>query len=962
MKRLFLLLLMSIGTISAFSNHPMVRNFARNNYKAGTQNWAITQYTSNWMYFANNAGLLEFDGKDWSIFPINNRTNVRSVLCTPDGRIYAGATNEFGYYQQQKTGELKYYSLVGKLNKKFRGFNEVWNIHNANKSIYFQADKSIFRYDNDTVVCFPLKNKIDASAYLHNILFVASSQVGVFMLNGDLFIQIPGSEILKNKKVCSILPFQDNKTLFVTSFNGVFLFDGRTITHYNTGIDNFLKSNQVFCAATNGKQLVYGTVQRGIAVQNIVSGSIDYVNTFSGLQNNTVLSVAFDNQQNLWLGLDKGIDYVMLNCPILNMFGTNNLYGAGYTSLLKNNMLFFGTNQGLYTSSYPLPNGPLPLQLNMVKGMEGQVWCLTEIDNTLFCGNDQGAFILYPNRTERISSVQGTWSFKQLKKHPDMILGCSYQGLFILKKVGKVWKFAHFIKGKFYESSNMFEEDKDGNIWFSHWQKGLFKLHFNSGMDSITQISLYDRRKGFPTNRNNTVFQVDNDMMFSSEYGFYYYNKKTDRMIPYEKWNKLFVSPPNSIRLHQAKNGDVWCVSGSFFGIAKKESDNSYQMDSLSYHIIQPKIIVGFEHLNFIDADNVILGTEDGFSWIDLRRKTNTKSTFKISLRSVYITKEKDLLVTRRCNDLNITTQNTFTHKQNSLRFEYIAPEYRNEGMVQYSYMLQNYDDTWSSFSEGNVKEYTQLPKGKYVFKVRARNVLESKEAMYSYPFTILPAWYETTVAFIIYAILLTILILTLINFINQRSERGAREMEKRKEIELKEQEKRFEADAIEKKKEIIELKNQRLNHELRHKSQELASSTMNLIRKNEILLEITDNLSKVASDINSNQENNVVLSRLNKMERSIKQNIENDNNWKRFEENFDLVYENYLKRLSEEYPDLTISDKKLCAYLKMDLSSKDIAPLLNISIRSVEMSRYRLRKKMNLDRDTNLGEFLQRL
>jgi DNA-binding CsgD family transcriptional regulator len=185
--------------------------------------------------------------------------------------------------------------------------------------------------------------------------------------------------------------------------------------------------------------------------------------------------------------------------------------------------------------------------------------------------------------------------------------------------------------------------------------------------------------------------------------------------------------------------------------------------------------------------------------------------------------------------------------------------------------------------------------------------------------------------------------------------------MEERKEREIEEHKKAFEAETAAKKKEIKELKNQQLQYELRHKSQELASSTMNLIRKNEILLEIIDNLSKVTNDINTNQDTKTVLSRINKMERNIKQNIENDSNWKRFEENFDLVYENYLKRLSEMYPDLNTSDKKLCAYLKMDLSSKDIAQLLNMSIRSIEMNRYRLRKKMDLDRDVNLSEFLQK-
>jgi hypothetical protein len=961
MKKCFLLLfLLNLG-ISAFSNQPMVRNFTRSIYNAGTQNWAIAQDEYNTMYFANNSGLLQFDGKKWSTFPIKNGTNVRSILYTKEGRIYAATFNEFGFYQQLENGNLEYHSLMNKLAKNSINSNELYNILQGDKKIYFQAGKSIYQYTGDTIIGFSLRNKIDIAAYVHNILFVASSQQGIFMLNGKILVRISGSDLLKDKKVCSILPFKDNKILFVTSFNGVFLYDGVTIEPYNTGVDEFLKKNQVFCATTNGKQLVFGTVQNGIVVQNITTGSAIFVNTYTGLQNNTILSAAFDNQDNLWLGLDKGIDYVMLNSPVFNMFGTNNLYGAGYTSLLKNNLLYFGTNQGLYTSSYPLPNSAMPIQLKLINGMEGQIWCLDEIDNTLFCGDDQGAFVVYPNRAERIPGLTGTWSFRSLKYHPDMILGCTYQGLFILKKTGLNWKFSHFIKGRFGESGPMFEEDADGNVWFSHWQKGLFRLHFNATMDSITRVDSYNTNKGFPSNRNNTLFKIGNEIIFSSERGFYSYNKKTDRMDPYDKWNKLFNSPPSYMRLHENKNGDVWCVSGRFVGLAKKRSDNSYQMDSLTYRILQPKIITGFEQFDFIDNNNLILNTEDGFSWINTQRKTITKNTFKVYIHNVVITNNRLSSSIKTGFFEKINSSNIYTHKQNSIRFEYIAPEYRNEGMVQYSYMLENYDETWSKFSTDNTKEYTHLPKGNYVFKVRARNILESKEAICTYSFTVLPAWYESQLAIIIYFILFVLSMFGLVVFINQRSQKGALEMEKLKEIELNEQKKQHEAETFEKKKEIKELKNQQLQYELRHKSQELASSTMNLIRKNEILTDIMDNITKVSDEIKTNNDSNTVLSRLNKMERSIKQNIEHDNNWKRFEENFDLVYENYLKRLGDTFPELNTSDKKLCAYLKMDLSSKDIAPLLNMSVRSVEMSRYRLRKKMDLDREVNLGEFLQR-
>lgn len=960
MKRVLLYCFLIIWQTSVFANHPMVRNFTRDNYKSGTQNWAIAQNSSNVMYFANNNGLLEFDGKNWITYPIVNGTNVRSVLSTKDGRFYASSFNEFGYFEKERNGQFRYYSLVNNSIVNPINSNELYNIIEGNKRIYFQSERCVYEYNGDTIIRLPFSGKITASAFVHNILFVASEQNGLFMLNGNLFVRIPGSELLMQKKISAILSYKENKVLFVTSFNGVYVFDGLTVTPYNTGIDEFLKSSQVFCATTNGKQLVFGTVQRGIAIQNIEDRSVIYVNTYSGLQNNTVLSVVFDNLQNLWLGLDKGIDYVMLNSPVLNLFGNNNLYGAGYTSYLKNKTLYLGTNQGLYYTSYPLSNGLLPVNLKLIKGMEGQVWSLTEIDNTLFCGDDQGAFIIRPNGTERIQGLPGAWAFKPLRNHPDLILGCSYQGLFLLKKSGSTWKLDQFIKGKFTESSPMFEEDADGSVWFSHWQKGLFHLFFNASMDSIVKVDLYNGSNGLPSDQNNTLFRVGGEIVFSSNSGFYAFDKQSKKMVANAKWNKLFAYSPSCVRLHESKSGDVWCVSGSFIGIAKKKN-NGYIMDSLSYRILQPKIIIGFEHFNFLDQNNTLLSTEDGFCWLDNRRKMTATNTFKVFVRRVQVT-NKGFLEESGSRKGHKGDGDIYAHSQNSLRFEFVAPEYRNAGLVKYSYMLENYDEGWSNYTVENLKEYTHLPKGHYTFKVRAADELESKIAECSYEFTIEPAWYETKIALFIYFLLFLAVLGGILYLINHRYRKGARDMELQKEKEMEEQKKHFDAETTEKKNEIKALKNQQLQYELRHKSQELASSTINLIRKNEILLEIIDNLSKVSSDIKSSNDSAAVLTRLQKMERSIRQNIENDDNWKRFEENFDLVYENYLKRLGDLFPDLSVSDKKLCAYLKMDLSSKDIAALFNISVRSVEMSRYRLRQKMTLDRDVNLVEFLQKI
>ncbi|VBB48378.1 conserved exported hypothetical protein [uncultured Paludibacter sp.] len=960
MKKLILFFLFSTLCFPMFSLHPLVRNFSRTNYKSGTQNWDITQSDSKLMYFANNSGLLEFDGKNWNTIPIRNYTNVRSVLYTPDGKIYAGAFNEFGYYTPSSTGELQYYSLLNKLDKRYTNFNEIWNIHSTGKDIYFQADRFIFKYNGDTIIALPFDEKIDVSAYVNNVLLVANSK-GVFMLNGNMSVRLPNVEILAGKKVCSILPYQNGELLIVTRYNGVYLFNGSTISVFNTGIDDFLKNNQVFCALSNGKQIIYGTVQKGIAIQDIHTKTTMFLNTYSGLQNNTILSMAFDSYQNLWLGLDKGIDYVLLNSPFLEIFDANNLYGAGYTSFLKGNTLFLGTNQGLYKTSYPLTSSQNPLQLEIIKGLEGQIWCLNEIDNTLFCGADRGTFIVSPSgAVEQLPSLQGTWAFKTLKKHPDMILGCSYQGLFILKKTSGKWNFSHFIKGDFKESSGMFEEDIDGSIWFSHWQKGLFRLTLNNNADSITQVELFGTDKGFPTNQNNIVYIIQNELLFSSVYGFYQFNRQEKRMESAKKWNDLFISPPNSIRFHQGRNDELWCASGSFLGLASKKN-GSYKVDSFSFRMLQPKLIVGFENFNFVSDKDVIVSTEDGFSLINTNKTTpDDEKLFNVIIKNVIATGQKDSLISGRVFKQVSNNPFKIAHKLNSLRFEFISPEYRKEGLVQYSYILENYDKSWSNFSDGTIKEYTQLPKGNYIFKVRAKNLIEPNVATAEYSFTILPAWYESTFATIIYFLLAIAALLWLIKFVKNKSEEGAKEMEQKKELEMKEQEKRFEEDTNAKKKEITELKNQKLQYELRHKSQELANSTMNLIRKNEMLLELNNEIEKLNQAVGS-KDFEEINKKLNGMQKHIKENIKHDNDWRVFQENFDIVYDNYLKRLCEKYPNLSGTDRKICAYLKMNLSSKDMAPLLNMTVRSIEMNRYRIRQKMNLDRDTNLAEYLQR-
>ena len=965
MKRIcFLSIFWYIFILQAVAIYPTVRNFSRFQSNAGTQNWDIIQHSNNWMYFANNQGLLEYNGYQWVTYPIANSTNVRSLYYDEtDNRIYAGAFNEFGYYEHDNRGILKYHSLKEQIEDSECDFNEIWRIGKSKESFFFQGYKEIFRMYGGKITKLDFPYGIDYAAFVHDILLVTSREAGVVSVNGDLTMPLPGHEQLKNQKVCAILEWHDKQILFVTVNKGLFIYNGQTILPFPTNIDQFLRQSQVFCAKISGTKLALGTIRNGVVIKDLETNEITYTNVNSGLQNNTVLSVAFDKQGNLWLGLDKGIDYVMINSPVYNLFGDERLYGSGYCSLVHGKQLYLGTNQGLYVTPFPVVTSPEAFPMHIYDRLLGQIWSLTEIQNTLFCGTDRGGFILKNGLAIPIPNVDGTWKFIELQQHPNYILASTYNGFFLLKKEGDTWKFVRNVEG-FNESGGIFEEDMSGNIWFCHWIKGISKLTFNAEMSRFS-VEHFGEGKGLYSDRDNVLVKINNEIIVSGDGGFFRYNPQNNLMEHAKDYEDIFGFHPYSLRLKEMPSGDIWCASDKYFAIATKEKNGKYTLNQPSYSsYLKNNLIIGFEHFNTIDSTNILISTENGFAWLDHKRikaSTDLPQSFQVMIHKVFLTNEKDSLVSGYLSNQQLIPK--FKNKDNSIHFKYTAPEYRDEYAITYSYRLENYDSDWSAWAETNSKEYTKLPKGTYTFRVRAHNELETNVVETAYQFTILPPWYESIWAVIVYLLLLMGAISLLMKYVRKKSKEGAREMEIKKELEMQEKEKIFQADTKEKEKEIVLLKNQKLQFELRHKSQELANSTMNVIRKNEILFELNKIIEKIYEDMDkSNTEKSLpnIRRQLKTMQQEIKLNIERDDNWKKFAENFDLIYENYLKRLKEDFPDLTKNDLRLCAYLKMGLSSKDMAPLLNVSYRSVEMHRYRIRQKLNLERDINLTEFLQ--
>jgi DNA-binding CsgD family transcriptional regulator len=339
-------------------------------------------------------------------------------------------------------------------------------------------------------------------------------------------------------------------------------------------------------------------------------------------------------------------------------------------------------------------------------------------------------------------------------------------------------------------------------------------------------------------------------------------------------------------------------------------------------HYFPLSLVPSFENIVALSEDRYLFCLENGFAVLDKRHLARPKPA------------EAPAAVVRWVETASGETflpnhELKFDWRQNSLKFRFSVPFF--ERSPNFSWRLEGFSSQWSPWQNSPEKEFTNLPSGDYVFVVRADT--GGPEAWVK--FRIAPPWYRSTWALGVYT-LLAVSFFWSIEKINQaRLERQRRHLENEKERELARQ--RAEA---EREKLVLEVEN---------KSRELSNAALNLIRKNTALWLFKQNLKNTKHD----------SSGLPKIVRQIDEHLEGDHDWEIFEESFNRVHDDFFKRLMHDFPDLTPGDLRLAAYLKMNLASKEIAPLLNISVRGVENKRYRLRKKLGLPEDANLTEFV---
>ncbi len=945
---------------------PFIRNYERDEYKGGRQSWGITQNERNLIYFANNSGILEFDGTDWKLYPVKNRSVVRSVATGKNGRIYAGAYNEFGYLKEKEDGQKVFYSLLEKVPEKYRDFGDIWKIFATENGVIFQSFTTVFFYKDNEIKVLSHKGQFHFSFYVDGVLYISDEEEGLMKYDGQRFEPLEGGSFFdRERRVWSIFELSPDSLLIGTQNNGLFIYHDGRINSWNTRANDFILRNQLFSAAKiSPEYFAFGSIQNGIIVVNRNGEILQHINKERGLQNNTILSTHCDHEGNLWLGLDHGIDYIEINSPVTYFGEGFNIEGTGYTAAFHEGKVYLGTNQALFYNDYTQQNGSLSIDDNfrLVKGTKGQVWNLSKFNGDLFCGHNNGAYIIEGDSSHEISSIQGGWNFLRVPGSPDYIIQGTYSGMVRLKKENGQWQFDTIIKG-FNESSRIQTWDDYGNLWITHGYKGVYRIRLNEQLDSVTQVTLYNSSNGLPSKLGNSVFKLDGNIYASTEDGIYRYVFFSDQ---FEK-DTLYSTKLNDFQLSDLKKdryGNLWYFSNYSRNLNLIKGKGSPQCfdDIEVLHKLDNKYVPAFEHINVYDSANVIIGTVDGFAHFNPTFRAKDSASFEALIRKFSFYCKRDTIIYYNINSAETgNIQKVNLQSLQSIKIDYTTTFYENLEHNQFSFFLEGYDENWSVWSERATKEYTNLPPGDYTFWVKARNVYGRESKASEFQFTILPPWYQTVWAYIAYVIVFAGLVYMLVIYLRRKIHREKLKLNEKQKEELKKQREKYEMERLEMENKIIRLQNDKLQSDLSRqrsqvelKNKELASQAVNINRKNDILNYIKKELEKVNKKVNPDAQFQLKL--LNK---KIEDDLNLEEDWKHFKQYFDEVQGDFIKRIKDQYPELSPNDLKLCAYLRMNLSTKEIAPFLNISPRGVEIHRYRLRKKLGLSRDTNLVEFL---
>lgn len=887
---------------------PFVENYNKSNYEGDNQIWSLAQGNDDAMYFANNYYLLRYDGVKWDKYSLPNKTIIRSILVEGE-RVYSGSYKEFGYWYREK-GKMNYVSL-SKGNSIFDDKNneEIWKIFKFKNHIYFQSFNSIFMLNGKDIKRVKFPFLASYCFVVDDTILVASVEQGVFKMIEFTFEKLKNCEQLDNNVIHAIEKYKD-KTYFFTKKNGVYVLENDNLKRWNSTLNTTLIASNINVAKfIKNDKLAIGTASNGIYIFDMNDNLYININRNNVLMNNSILSIALDKENDLWLGLDNGIAHLEVNSPISIFYDSSGILGSVYSVASIPNGYLMASNHGIYKY--------VDKQLSLLPNTQGQAWNISKIGSNYVIGHNEGTFIYNNDTFNKINEINGGWNMVKSGIN-DSYLQATYGGIVLYDKASDLKNYV--IINDLQKPIKYIAQNRKNELWAADNNRGLYRILHNDAYKT-TKVENVSKRNKIENDFGVKIIEFRNEILFLINHTWYIYNSITNQLGK----NKLFNDNFNGV-------SDLISIDENHFLVLKKgllfvvfADGNKFIWTVIQEKYYKGKIINDNLKI-YKSSDSYLLNLDDGF----IKFKTKSKS---ITTPKVKIEGFSSKVIVRNDSKIDYKAE---------LRLNVISGIY-GANKPNLFYKINNSKD-FVTVKEGQII-LSNLLSGDYSVVVYYYNG-KSYNAIANFVFEVARPWYLSFWMILLYVVLISIILYIYYKWNKmryiQKLKLREEELKHQKmilEMELKAENK---LNSQEYEKHILEL-------ELQSKSSEVAGKSLAIAKQSEMI----DNIENILQT-----ENN--LDQLKKeIKKSIKINAINKHEWETFETNLNQIHNEFIISLSKKYPSLTPKDIKLCVYLKMNLTSKEIAPMMNISYRGVELHRYRLRKKLQLTQEENLSKFL---
>ncbi len=776
---------------------PFITNYTMKMYDGSAANWSVIQDNAGMLYFGQNGStfnLLQYDGVNWK--KISGAPTSLIVRCTAkdtNGTIYYGGTDDFGYLEKDSLGETSEHSLLKYVPKAKRNFFDVWSLQITNDGIYFQTRERLFRLTKTrpgdstswVVKTWEPSSHFMYSFHLDHELYVNEQSVGLLKMVNDSLVLIPGSEFLGKDRMQVMLPYANEGTnkkpeaqkkyLIGTFTHGIFIFDGVDFSPFKTEIDSLQKKFILYKGVQIGGNYAFSLMGYGLVIlspQGKMISRFDMSNT--GLPSNVIYCIYPDSKGDLWLGLDNGISKLNINSPF-TVFNAQSGITAAPLSIarLPDGSLYVGTNNGLLEFNHATS------QFEFVDAIpRNQIFRLLVDGGTLLICNN-GLYMIKHGKPMLVqASVSNSLNVDALtlsKKYPNILYAGTTFGIALFfrdaaKPTG--WRYLGYLPG-LKDEIRFMAERPDGKMWATTLSGSPYLVTLSFGQNgepdlSKTQVENFGKKLVREKLYGN-IFTINGTIYFNADSTTETFNLKNNHFEP-----ATFAHFKN-FTAREDSTGKIWMAAGkkdsTQFIIATPGQTGGYQLDSTS---LLPVLDQGVFDL-YPDQNGIVwfIGV-DGLVRYDQNIKRDVAQSYKTLIRG--ITADKNML---NPDEIVGNQPPEIRFSQNSLRFDYAAPFYDQEGNTEYQTWLEGFEKTWSALGKNTYKEYTNLSPGKYTFHVRAKNLYHkiSEEAVYS--FTILSPWYRTWWAYFLYALVFLLVGFLILRSRTAKLKKQHRELEK---------------------------------------------------------------------------------------------------------------------------------------------------------------------------------------